>query len=69
MREFIVGLLFIVGISLFSLIIAGLGFLLFPLIIVMAVLLRIAVVFILAIACIWIIGKLLIWIFVSLKKA
>lgn len=68
MREFIIGLVFIVGVSVLSLIIAGLGFLLFPLIIVMAALLRVAIVLIFAIACIWLIGRFVIWIFESLQK-
>ncbi len=54
MKAFLVGLLVIVMV----LILAGLGILMFPLLLVMGIFLRLVIGFLLLIAVIWLIGKL-----------
>jgi hypothetical protein len=59
MKEFLIGLLFIVAVFIF----AAIGFLLYPLLIILGFFMRWIVLFLLAIFAIWLLGKfiLLIW--------
>ncbi len=64
MKEFFVGLLFLVVV----IIMAGLGILLFPLLLVLTFFLRIAVGFFLILFAIWLLGKLIVLAWNALNK-
>lgn len=57
MKAFFVGILFLIAVTL----LAGIGFLLFPLLLVMAFFLRIVVIFLLVLLAIWLLGKFIIF--------
>jgi hypothetical protein len=63
MREFLVGLLFLCAVG----VLAGVGLLLFPLIIVLVFFLRIFVIFALVIAAIWLLGKFIMWVWEKIR--
>lgn len=56
MKAFFIGLIFLIS----AVLLAGLGVLLFPLLLVLGIFLRIAVYFILVIFAVWLLGKLII---------
>lgn len=58
MKAFFIGLLFLIAVTL----LAGVGFLLSPLLLVMAFFLRIVIIFLLIILAIWLLGKFIIFI-------
>ena len=62
MKAFAIGLLFLIAVGFFS----AIGFLLFPLIIVMNVLLTIILSLVFVILCIWLLGKLIIFVWEKL---
>ncbi len=64
MKEFLVGLLFLVAV----LILTGLGILLFPLLLILTFFLRIAVGFLLMLLAIWLLGKFIVFVWESLRK-
>lgn len=64
MKEFLVGLLFLVAV----LIMTGVGILLFPLLLVLTFFLRIAVGFLLILLAIWLLGKFIILVWEALRK-
>lgn len=64
MKAFFVGLLFIIAVTL----LAGIGFLLFPLLLVMAFFLRIVVIFLLVLLAIWFLGKFIIFLWEKMGK-
>lgn len=63
MKAFLVGLLFLIAV----LVMASLGFLLYPLLLVTALLLRLLISIALLIFAIWILGKFIIWVWESLR--
>jgi hypothetical protein len=68
MKAFLTGLLFIVGIAVLSAVMAGLAFLLYPLMVIIGVLLWLALIICVGILFIWLIGKLVLLILDSVKK-
>ncbi len=64
MKEFLVGLLFLVAV----LILTGLGILLFPLLLILTFFLRIAVGFLLMLLAVWLLGKFIVFVWESLRK-
>lgn len=64
MKEFLVGLLTLVVV----LILAGIGFLMFPLLVVLGLFLRLALIVIFSILCIWLLGKLIVYIWQKLNE-
>ena len=68
MHVFLVGLLFIISVGVLMAILAGLAFLLYPLVLVIGMLLGLALIFSIGILSIWLIGKLVLLIFEALKK-
>ncbi len=64
MKEFFVGLLFLVAAGIF----AGIGLLLFPLIIVLNIILRLAAICIFALISIWLLGKFILFVWKKLKE-
>ena len=63
MKAFLVGLIFLV----LTFILAGLGILLFPLILVLGMALRVVIMLVFVIFAIWLLGKMIILIWESLK--
>ena len=63
MKAFIVGLLFVIAVV----ILAGIGTLLFPLLIVLAVSLRVLLMIALFISAIWLLGKFIIYVWEKLR--
>ena len=68
MYAFVVGLLFLIGVSVLMAILAGLAFLLYPLMVVIGALLWLALIFSIGILSIWLIGKLVLLILGTIKK-
>ncbi len=64
MKEFLVGLLFLIAVLIFT----GLGILLFPLLLVLTFFFRIAIGFLLILLSIWLLGKFIVWVWESLRK-
>ena len=64
MKAFAIGLIFLIAVS----ILAGIGILLFPLIIVLGFFLRIVLVLLFVIFCIWLLGKFIIFVWESIFK-
>ena len=64
MKEFLVGLLFVIAVFVFSIV----GILLWPLLFVLTLFLRIVVVFLLLLFSIWLLGKFIILVWESLNK-
>jgi uncharacterized membrane protein (DUF106 family) len=64
MKEFLIGLIFIIGV----LVLAGLGFLLYPFLLILGFVFRIFVVTALTIFFVWLLGKFIIFVWESLKK-
>ncbi|MCK5491807.1 MAG: hypothetical protein KAJ14_01705 [Candidatus Omnitrophica bacterium] len=64
MKEFLIGLIFLIAVLLF----VGIGFLLMPLLLVLAFFLRIIIVFALIIFTIWFLGKMIIVVWGKLNK-
>lgn len=64
MKEFLIGLVFLTAVLIF----AGIGFLLFPLLLVLAVFLRIAIICALVIFAIWVLGKLIVVVWEKINK-
>ncbi|MCF7873323.1 MAG: hypothetical protein K9L84_04300 [Candidatus Omnitrophica bacterium] len=64
MKEFLVGLIFILGV----LVLSGLGLLLYPFLLILGFTLRIFIVVALVIFFIWLLGKFIIFVWESLKK-
>jgi len=64
MKAFFVGLIFLIAVAIFVVI----GILLFPLLVLMGWLLRLALIFILLILAIWLLGKFIIFIWEKLKN-
>ncbi|MCK4916825.1 MAG: hypothetical protein KAJ14_06400 [Candidatus Omnitrophica bacterium] len=64
MKEFLIGLIFLIAVLLF----AGIGLLLMPLLLVLAFFLRIIVVFALIIFTIWFLGKMIIVVWGKINK-
>ncbi len=63
MKEFLVGLLFLIAVVFF----AGIGLLLFPLIIVLHLILRAILALAFMLACIWLLGKFIIFVWKKFK--
>lgn len=63
MKAFLVGLLFILGV----IILAGIGFLLSPLLLLMVFFLRIIVVFVLVCFAVWLLGKFIIYVWEKIR--
>ena len=63
MKAFLVGLLFLIAV----LVMASLGVLLYPLLLVMALLLRLLISIALLLFSIWLLGKFIIWVWESLR--
>lgn len=64
MKDFLVGLIFIIAVLFLS----GIGFLLLPLMLVMGFLIRVILSIIFVILCIWFLGKFIIFVFRLLFK-
>jgi hypothetical protein len=64
MKEFLVGLLFLAVV----LILAGIGFLMFPFLVILGLFLRLALMVIFVILCIWLVGKLIVYIWQRLNE-
>ncbi len=64
MKEFLVGLIFLIAVAVLSTI----GFLLYPLLILLAWFLRIIVVLVLSVFAIWLLGKFIIMVWEKLKN-
>jgi hypothetical protein len=63
MKEFLAGLIFLFAVA----VLAGIGVLLFPLLIALAWFLRIAVIFVLIVFGIWLLGKFIILVWEKMK--
>jgi hypothetical protein len=63
MKAFLVGLLFLVAV----LVMASLGFLLYPVLLVMALLMRLVISLALLLFAIWLLGRFIIWVWESLR--
>ena len=63
MKAFLLGLIFLFAVAILS----GLGFLLFPLLMILVLFLRIIIAFFLVLFAIWLLGKFIIWVWESLK--
>lgn len=63
MRAFLVGLLFLIAVT----ILAGVGVLLFPVLLVLTLFLRVFIGFFLVLFAIWLLGKFILWIWQLLK--
>ncbi|MFC1675409.1 hypothetical protein ACFL1K_05965 [Candidatus Omnitrophota bacterium] len=63
MKAFLAGLLFLVAVSAF----AALGVLIYPLLLVLAVFLRMILAFLLVILAVWLLGKFIIFVWEKLK--
>ena len=63
MKEFVIGLLFLIAVA----VLIGLWFLFYPLLMLLGMLLRLCVIFILALAAIWLLGKGIVCIWGKLK--
>ncbi|MDD5654640.1 MAG: hypothetical protein PHR91_03260 [Candidatus Omnitrophica bacterium] len=68
MRAFLIGLLFIIGVTVLTAILAGLAFLLYPLLMILGALLWLVLTCSVGILSIWLIGKLVLLILEALKK-
>ena len=64
MKEFLVGLLTLVIV----LILAGIGFLMFPFLVVLGLFLRLALMVIFTVLCVWLLGKLIVYIWKKLNE-
>jgi hypothetical protein len=64
MKEFLVGLLFLIVVFLF----AGVAFLLYPFIIVMGIFLRFIIICAFFVFVIWLLGKMIIWLWEWFNK-
>ena len=64
MKEFLVGLLFLVAV----LILAGVGFLMFPFLLILGIFLRLVLVVAFVILSIWLLGKLIVYIWQRLNE-
>lgn len=64
MKAFLIGLIFLIA----AITLAGIGFLLFPLLVVLAWFLRLVVIFILGLFAIWLLGKFIILVWEKLMK-
>ncbi len=63
MKAFLVGIIFLVMVAIFT----GIGLLLFPLLIVMAWFLRVIFIAILVLLAIWLLGKLIVFVWEKIK--
>ncbi len=68
MHTFLVGLVFLISTSVLMAVLAGMAFLLYPLMLVIGVLFWFGLVLSIGIFCIWAIGKLVLLILEALKK-
>ncbi|MFA5116405.1 MAG: hypothetical protein WC486_03900 [Candidatus Omnitrophota bacterium] len=68
MRAFLIGLLFIIGVSVLTAILAGLAFLIYPLLMILGALLWLVLACSVGILSIWLIGKLVLLVLEALKK-
>lgn len=64
MKAFLTGLLFVIVV----LLLAGIGTLLFPLLIVLGLLLRVVLIMVLAVLAIWLLGKFILYITHKIRK-
>lgn len=64
MKEFLVGLIFILS----ALLLSGLGLLLYPFLLILGFTFRIFMIIVLAIFFVWLLGKFIIFVWESLKK-
>ena len=64
MKAFLVGLIFILAVAIFI----GLGFLLYPLLMLMVCFLRIIVALVLFILAVWLLGKFIIFVWEAIRK-
>ena len=63
MKAFFIGLIFLIAVALFS----GIGLLLYPLLLALAIMLRVAIAFLLVIFAIWLLGKFIIFVWEKLR--
>jgi len=63
MKTFLAGFIFLVAVA----ILAGVGALLYPLLIALALLLRLIIIFLLAIFAVWLLGKFIIFVWERLR--
>lgn len=64
MKAFLIGLLFLIAVC----VLAGIGFLIFPFLIVLALFLRLIMILLLSVLAIWLLGKFIIFVWEKMFK-